>query len=95
MGGQTLLFVAVWESTKVQWQHMLRMPGAHDHRMEVAPRFAVALAPWLPQFALARDMRVREKNWAPFLWRGSLYVEYSLEPRLVLALNPEMVYCLD
>jgi len=94
--GETYLLVAAWESTKVQWQHLLRVDrggvdrGGVDTRMDVDPRYTLSLRPWLAQFASGeREQRAREKNWSPFVWRGELFVEYSLEPRLVLAVNRE------
>ena len=56
--------------------------------MTVDPRFERPLAEWIHQFATPAAERLREKNWVPFEWRGHLYVEYSLEPRLVLSVNP-------
>ena len=130
--GEVYVFVAVWESTKVQWQHMLRVRGSVDLRMEVGlplhprrpsinlddPRSAstpldhtrrpsitpldcqvdarhrLALRPWLAQLGMHHEQRLRipnlrEKNWSPFEWRGQLYVEYAIEPRLVLALDTQ------
>ena len=122
--GEAVLLVASWESTKVQWVHMLRLPmptaGGGDveaagagggggrgaraapaaggplparpprsWRLEVSRRHELPLQPWFRQFRRRRAKRVREKNWAPFSWRGALYVEYSLEPRLVLGINEE------
>ena len=138
LADETYLFVAAWESTKVQWQHMARgVPvnkrtaqrddgdgdrnqfnmsdgggrgawGGNDdsndggsdeggkgrngfvsRRLEVDSRFSDHLQLWLPQFQQLREQRSREKNWSPFEWRGAIYLEYSLEPRLVLLLNVE------
>ena len=93
--GQVWLWVAVWEPSTlrdgIQWQHVLRLAEgttsedeAIEARASVSETFVPLLAPWVRQFALPRGRRVREKNWAPFVWRGDMYVEYSLEPRLVL-----------
>ncbi|KAL1525956.1 hypothetical protein AB1Y20_020782 [Prymnesium parvum] len=57
--------------------------------LEVHAAFEPHLQLWLPQFRTMRSMRTREKNWVPFEWGGSVYLEYSLEPRLVLSLNAE------
>ena len=97
LGRRTLLLLAAWEThSTVQWQHMARVDGGgapraplRKVRMAVDERYRPALRPWLSQFALPPQGRVREKNWAPFAWRGALYAEYSLEPRLVLAINEE------
>lgn len=129
-GETAYVFVAAWESTKVQWQHLVVLPtselagmeeregaaddgtasphvrragrGAvsgqqdlhgtvattHSVRLEVNAQYAQALMLWLPQFRQSRAHRDREKNWSPFEWRGGIYLEYSIEPRLVLSLNP-------
>ena len=63
-------------------------PRPRSLRMTVDPRFERPLAEWIHQFATPAAERLREKNWVPFEWRGHLYVEYSLEPRLVLSVNP-------
>jgi hypothetical protein len=95
LGKHVLLWLAVWESAVddgVQWQHLLKVrdsdaSGAMHRRMELDARYAGVLSRWIPQ--LGRPRRTREKNWVPFVWRGGLYVEYSLEPRLVLSVNPD------
>ena len=97
--GAARLFVAVWESTKVQWLHMVSVPtgggsgngggGVRSVRLEVHPQFAQALQPWLKQFRQVKEQRDREKNWTPFQWAGGLYLEYSLQPRLVVSLNTQ------
>ena len=48
---------------------------------------------WLAQFRQTSELRSREKNWSPFSWRGGVYLEYSLQPRLVLALNRRTGVC--
>ena len=97
--GETLVFVAAWESSRgdgLQWQHMLRLPllaasipgqRASDTRMEIDERASPRLGKHLPTLATPRAQRTREKNWNPFVWKDRLYVEYSLEPRLVLMVD--------
>ena len=96
-----LLWAAVWEDRKdlkdgMQWQNLLRLRGrganaavAASGRLEVDESYVTPLlAPWLAQFGKPHKERYREKNWNPFVWKGDLYVEYSLEPRLVLKIDP-------
>ena len=98
--GGALLFTAVWESDKVQWQYLLRVgkdacrdrrrgkrggaggpesvPPLCAHaprRLEIDEAHSPRLAPWLRQFARPPSARVREKNWAPFVWNGSVFAE--------------------
>ena len=115
--GATLVLVAAWEATKVQWQHALEIPEAEAPeggdgrgggeggggrggggvpvatRLEVDLRYAQLLRVWLAQFRQTSELRSREKNWSPFSWRGGVYLEYSLQPRLVLALNRRTGVC--
>ena len=51
--------------------------------------YTQALQPWLKQFRQVKEQRDREKNWTPFQWAGGLYLEYSLQPRLVVSLNTQ------
>ena len=65
-------------------------PSALSRRLELSERFVHALRPWFPQLrASHKQTRLREKNWSPFSWGGGIYLEYSIEPRLVLSLNLE------
>ena len=106
--GATLVLVAAWEATKVQWQHALEIPEAEAPeggdgrggggvpvatRLEVDLRYAQLLRVWLAQFRQTSELRSREKNWSPFSWRGGVYLEYSLQPRLVLVLNRRTGVC--
>ncbi|EOD10622.1 hypothetical protein EMIHUDRAFT_452604 [Emiliania huxleyi CCMP1516] len=75
--GGVLVFLSVWESTKTQWQY------AVDRLV------AKQLLCWLPQLEHDGERESREKNWSPFKLGGALFAEYSLEPRLVLAINEE------
>ena len=59
-GGEPLLFLAAWESTKIQWMHMLRVRAGgqiDDFRMQVDRRSLPPLRPWLRQFTLADEQR--------------------------------------
>ena len=63
------------------------LPSASSVRMAVDVRYERPLSQWITQFGTPPSSRPREKNWVPFEWRGGL-VEYSLEPRLVLSVDP-------
>ena len=54
--------------------------------VRLSARASVKLVAPPVSLQLAKARR-REKNWSPFSWRGGVYLEYSLQPRLVLALN--------
>ena len=123
--GSVLVFVAAWEATGIQWQHVIEIPvwpgGRHGSasggsngarstsglqsmrnalskdgiavmRLEVDLRYAHMLRGWLPQFWQAAQLQ-REKNWSPFTFAGEVYLEYSLQPRLVLLLNRRTGAC--
>ena len=64
------------------------LPSASSVRMAVDVRYERPLSQWITQFGTPPSSRPREKNWVPFEWRGGLFVEYSLEPRLVLSVDP-------
>ena len=90
-----LVSAEIVDDNGVQWQHLLRIHdrskiaskgAAAERRMEIDGMYARVLSRWIPR--RGRPQRRREKNWVPFVWRGQLYVEYSLEPRLVLSVNP-------
>ena len=63
--------------------------SARAVRLEVDRLVAKQLLCWLPQLEHDGERESREKNWSPFKLGGALFAEYSLEPRLVLAINEE------
>ena len=100
--GAVLLLVSLWESRRSQWPYILLLPppatapGASRQtarvdsspiRLEVSRATSRRLVGWLPHLDHDFELQPREKNWAPFVLDGNVYLEYSLEPRLVLALN--------
>ena len=122
--GSVLVLVATWETTGIQWQHIIDIPawrGGNDGggsggssgvqgssggssmrnalarddivamRLGVELRYVQMLRGWLPQFW--QQAQLREKNWSPFTFDGDVYLEYSLQPRLVLLLNRRTGAC--
>ena len=73
--------------------HARAQPPPHPLSQSPHHRYAQLLRVWLAQFRQTSELRSREKNWSPFSWRGGVYLEYSLQPRLVLALNRRTGVC--